>query len=310
MRGVLAFVVAIVAATAAQAQEPAPSSGLEIGVRYWLSTGETSSSHDASGSICFNGVACGNPTSTLTYDKLDAHTVELYARKNVGEGWFVKGNAGIGAIANGRLIDQDFFVGQVLFLETVSGLTGKLYYGGVDVGREMWRSGNTTFGLFAGYQRWNERLDAYGISNTGDAAFVFVGALPGENVPVISNEQIWDSLRLGVEWNSQRGRTRFQGELALVPYAKYRNEDSHWLRQDSLGAAPNIIAEGHGAGVQLDLELRRSYPDFFGLDFGIGYRLWKLKSTKGEMTFVGQAFPVVDLSSERQGFTFTVSKNW
>ena len=50
-------------ADAALAQEAAPGAGVEIGVRYWLSTGETSSSHDASGGTCF-GVPCGNPTST------------------------------------------------------------------------------------------------------------------------------------------------------------------------------------------------------------------------------------------------------
>ena len=62
--------------------------------------------------------------------------------------------------------------------------------------------------------------------------------------------------------------------------------------------------------MQLDLEVRRSYPDFFGLDFGVGYRLWKLSSTKGDMTFGGETFPVVDLDSKRHGFTFTVAKVW
>ena len=129
-------------------------------------------------------------------------------------------------------------------------------------------------------------------------------------MPVISNERIWDSARLGVEWRSQRGRTRLQGELAFVPYASYRNEDSHWLRQNTLGPAPNIIATGYGTGYQFEVELRRSYPDLFDLEFGIGYRAWRLASSKGEMTFVGGTFPVVDLVSERQGVTFTVSKTW
>ena len=296
-------------ASAALAQDAEPGAGLEIGVRYWLSTGETSTSHDASSGTCF-GVPCGNPTSTLTYDQLNASSVELYARKRFGEQWFVKGNAGIGVVPNGRLIDQDFVVNQLLVLESVSGLSGKLYYATIDVGREIWKSGNTSVGLFLGYQRWNERLDAYGISNTGNAVLSFPPPLPGDNVPVISNERIWDSARLGVEWRSQRGRTRFQGELAFVPYASYRNEDSHWLRQNTLGPSPNIIATGHGTGYQFEVELRRSYPDFFGLEFGVGYRAWRLASSKGEMTFVGGTFPVVDLGSERQGVTFTVSKTW
>jgi hypothetical protein len=253
-------------ASAAQA-EPEARAGWELGVRYWLSTGSTKSSHDASGL----DPTAGNPTSTLTYDKLAAHTAELYARKSFGERWFVKGNAGIGAIPNGRLVDQDFFAGQALFLETESGLSGKLYYGTIDIGRELWKKGNSTFGLFVGYQRWNERLDAYGFSNTDQALFFFTQEL-GDNVPVISNEQTWDSLRIGAEMKSQRGRTRFQAELAFIPYARYRNEDSHWLRQASLGSAPNVIATGRGMGAQFELEVRRSYPEYFGAEIGVGYR--------------------------------------
>jgi hypothetical protein len=306
MRRAWFLVAAILVAGGTRAQDPPEATAaLEVGVRYWLSTGKTTSSHDASG---LEPLA-GNPTSTLTYDKLAAHTLELYARKSFGERWFVKGNVGLGAIPNGRFVDQDFFAGQALFLETESGLSGKLYYGTVDIGRELGKSGSSTFGLFVGYQRWNERLDAYGFSNTNQALFVFTQEL-GDNVPVISNEQRWDSLRIGAEMKSVRGRTRFRAELALIPYAKYRHEDSHWLRQDELGPAPNVIATGHGTGGQLELEVRRSYPEYFGLELGLGYRYWKLDSRSGTMTFGGNSFPVTELVSERQGVMFTVSKSW
>jgi len=307
MRGAWFLVAAIGVAAGAHAQDPpeAAASGLEAGMRYWLSSGKTKSSHDATALAPL----AGNPTSTLTYDELGAHTAELYARKGFGDRWFVKGSAGIGAIPNGRLVDQDFFAGQALFLETESGLSGKLYYGSIDIGRALWKRGNSSFGVFVGYQHWNERLDAYGFSNTNQALFVFTQEL-GENVPVISNQQTWDSLRIGAEMTSIRGRTRFQIELAFVPYAKYRNEDSHWLRQDTLGPAPNVIATGRGMGGQLDVEVRRSFPEYFGLELGLGYRYWKLSSNDGTMTFGGNSFPVTDLVSERQGVTFTVSKTW
>lgn len=306
MRGAWFLAAAICVVAGAHAQNPPETaSGLEIGVRYWISTGSTTSSHDASG---FDPIL-GNPTSTLTYDNLGANTLELYARKGFAGDWFIKGNAGIGAIPNGRLVDQDFFAGQALFLETESGLSGKLYYGTIDIGRELWKRGNSTFGLFVGYQRWNERLDAYGFSNTNQALFVFTQEL-GDNIPLISNEQTWDSLRIGAEMRSVRGRTRFQVELAFVPYARYRNEDSHWLRQDTLGPAPNVIATGWGMGGQLDVEVRRSYPEYFGVELGLGYRYWRLSSNDGTMTFGGNSFPVTELVSERQGVTFTVSKTW
>jgi len=291
----------------ALAQE-APSS-LEIGVRYWLSTGKTNHGHDASSQDCFVGIPCGNPTSTLTYDNLGAHTAELYARKALAEGWFVKGNAGIGTIPNGRLIDQDFVVDQILVFETTSGLNGKLYYGTIDFGREQWKSGNSSVGWFAGYQHWNERLDAYGASNSGAPFFIFLN-LPGDNVPVISNEQTWDSARVGLEYRSVRGRTRVQAELALIPYAKYRNEDSHWLRNDLGASQPNIVNKGQGRGVQLEFEVRRSFPDLFGVELGLGYRYWKLSSTDGTSNFGGESFPVTELVSERQGVMFSATKTW
>jgi hypothetical protein len=299
------LVAAILVVAGAQAQEPEAASSLEVGVRYWVSNGKTQSSHDASGV----DPILGNPTSTLTYDNLGAHTAELYARKALAERWFVKGNAGIGTIPNGRLIDQDFAVSQILIFETTSGLNGKLYYGTIDIGREMPKRGTSSFGFFGGYQRWNERLDAYGASNSGDAFFVFTN-LPGNTVPVISNEQTWDSVRLGAEMRGVRGRTRFQGEVALIPYAKYRNEDSHWLRQATLGPAPNVIAKGTGRGAQVEFEVRRSYPEYFGVELGLGYRYWRLASTEGTMTFGGGSFPVTELISERQGVMLSVTKTW
>jgi len=307
MRGAWVFAAAMLAAGGAQAQQAEETAGFELGIRYWVGTGMTTSSHDASGL----NPAAGNPTSTLTYDKLDSQTLELYARKRFREHWFVKGNVGLGTIPNGRFIDQDFFAGQALFLETVSGLSGKLSYGSIDIGRKIGRSGNSSFGVFVGYQHWNERVDAYGFSNTNNALFVFTQT-PGDNIPSVSNDQTWDSLRIGAEITSTRGRTRFQAELALVPYAKFRHEDSHWLRQDpaDLGPAPNVIATGRGVGGQLDVEVRRSFPEFFGLDFALGYRYWKLSSTDGTMTFGGNSFTVTELISERQGVTFTVSKAW
>ena len=56
--------------------------------------------------------------------------------------------------------------------------------------------------------------------------------------------------------------------------------------------------------------MRRRYPDFFDLEFGLGYRYWRMESSKGTMTFGGGSFPVVDLVSERQGVTFSVTKSW
>jgi hypothetical protein len=63
-------------------------------------------------------------------------------------------------------------------------------------------------------------------------------------------------------------------------------------------------------GAQLELEVRRSYPEYFGVELGLGYRYWRLSSNDGTMTFGGNSFQVTELVSERQGVTFTVSKTW
>jgi len=305
MRGAWFFVSLAIAGAGAHAQTPPEATGgWEAGVRYWLNTGSTQRSHDAS---AFSPILA-NPTSTLIYGGLDSHVVELHARKGFGEGWFVKGNLGIGTVNTGTFTDQDFIIlGGVRFMaETTSAVSGKLQYATIDAGRELWRTGNTTVALFAGYQHWNERLDGHGLQDSFGPS-----SLPA-SVLVISNQLTWKSLRLGAEARSVRGRTRFTLEAALVPYAKYRNEDSHYLRQDpaDLGPAPNVIGDGWGWGGQLEAEVRRSFPGLWGLELGVGYRYWKLDSKEGTQRQAGLEFPLVDLRSERHGVTFSATKAW
>jgi hypothetical protein len=305
MREAWFLVAAVLMAAGAQAQEPPEAAnGLEAGVRYWASTGSTKRSHDASSL----SPLLLNPTSTLVYSDLDANTLELFARKGFAENWFVKGNVGVGNINTGTFTDQDFFIsgGRPVMTQTTSAADGKLHYVSIDVGRDVWRLGEATFSLFAGYQQWNERVDGHGLSDS----FGTLGLGPG--TLVITNDLTWKSWRLGGEMRATRGRTRFSFEAALVPYAKYRNEDSHYLRQSpsDLGPVPNVIATGHGWGGQFEAEVRRSYPELWGLDFGIGARYWKLESEKGTQSQAGFTFPIVELVSKRYGFTLSATKSW
>lgn len=305
MRRGWCFVVTLLASSAALAEDPAPEGmRLQAGVRYWVNTGSTQRSHDASSA---NPLLL-NPTSTLIYDNLDANVLELYARKGFGENWFVKGNLGLGTVNTGTFTDRDFFLsgGRAVVTQTVSAVSGKLNYVTADIGREVARRGNSTFTVFAGYQQWIEKLDSHGFSDS----FGTLG-LP-DSVLAISNDLTWRSLRAGGEWRAVRGRTRFHVDVAAIPYAKYRNEDSHHLRQspNDLGPVPNIIATGTGWGMQAEAEIRRSYPDLWGLEFAIGYRYWRMESASGNQEQAGRSFPIVDLVSERHGATFSVSKNW
>ena len=76
------------------AQEPWPVSRRgDLGVRYWLSTGETKISHNAQGV----DPTLGNPTSVLVYGNLDAHVLELFGRENFRNNLVPQGGGGRGA---------------------------------------------------------------------------------------------------------------------------------------------------------------------------------------------------------------------
>jgi hypothetical protein len=296
------LILALAFSPAALGEEAPPAAQRgELGMRYWLSTGETKNSHNAQAA----SPALGNPTSVLTYDNLDAHVLELFGRVNFAGNGFLKGNLGVGRINTGSFDDEDYLAGQFKFLDTTSSVTeGTISYGTIDLGIVPWSRGRSTLGLFLGYNQWTEDVDAYGLTQTADPLGVGGGNLP-DSVLVISNKAKWDSLRIGLAANlafSERGQLAV--DLAYVPHGKVRNEDSHYLRPD-LGPVPNVIKEGVGTGVQLDLELRYAVSPRTLL--GAGLRYWHLEVDHGTDNAV---FPVVELISERFGVTLFVARTW
>lgn len=310
MIGILILGLAL--ASCAIAQEPAARPQTELGARYWLSTGETRHSHNAQPV----DPTLGNPTSVLVYENLDASIVELFGRRHFGTNWFVKGNLGIGIVNTGSFDDQDFEAGQVKDGHTISSVpSGWIAYGTVDVGRDEWalRQGRATLGAFAGYSRWTEYLDVYGLTNQAGSRDV------DRSVKVISNELGWNALRVGLAAGfAFSSRTRFSTDLALVPYATFRNEDSHHLRSTDptssfyLGPVPNIIIEGKGRGAQLDAELIHEVSR--STELGLGLRYWHLEATKGTRTVPhipgAVELPLVELVSERVGLLLSLRSRW
>jgi hypothetical protein len=290
----------------ALAQATSEPQTFEAGLRYWLSTGKTKLSHNAQSL----DPTAGNPTSILTYEDLEAHVLELQGRWNLAERWYVKGNVGLGVIRNGSFDDEDYLAGQFKFLDTTSSVTAKrLTYFSLDIGRDLWVSGGgrASAGLFAGFQLWNEYVDAYGLVVTTDP-FGIAGSNIPDNVLVISNNVTWKSLRFGLASRTAIAkRTTIVAELALVPYATVRNEDSHHLRSD-LGSVPNIIKTGTGWGAQVDFEVRHAIGQ--NMELGVGVRHWWLKATRGTDVALSTAVPIVDLESTRTGVTFTSVRRW
>ncbi len=266
----------------------------ELGVRYWLSTGETSWNHTA------GEPALGSPTSVLTYDKLEGHSAELYFRRYFRETWFVRGNAGLGTIRKGSFDDEDFAARQVKFSDTTSPVEGAgLRYATLDFGKVLLEgtARRPQLHAFAGYQYWAERYDAYGLTD------LFGGPGLGANVPVISNESRWNSIRTGVGAKYGNGPYTFSLDVAYVPYTDLHNRDFHYLRSD-LGGVPNVFMNGSGTGWQLDAEVRRALTK--NLDVGLGLRYWTLKAD-GTIT-LGSSAPLTlnEFESRRAGITATL----
>jgi len=127
-------------------------------------------------------------------------------------------------------------------------------------------------------------------------------------VRVITNDVRWRSLRVGVAGRAALGeRLRVLADAAWVPYAQLRNDDSHYLRAD-LGPVPNVITEGRGSGVQLDLEARFAVHE--RLEFGVGVRHWRLAMDRADVTLAGVTVPVTEFETRRTGFTATVVGKW
>ena len=287
----------------ASAQEPWPTPRRgDLGVRYWLSTGETKISHNAQGL----DPTLGNPTSVLVYGNLDAHVLELFGRENFRNNLFLKGAVGVGRINRGYLEDEDFDVGQVTSSQTTSSLRdGRIGYGMIDLGHQwVLREGAISLGVFGGFSQWTEEYEAFGATAT-------VGTINIDpSVNVITNKLRWRALRVGFSGQFIFGRARLGVDVAAVPYARFYNEDSHHLRGD-LGPVPNIIDEGEGYGLQADLELR--YAILRRTELGVGLRYWHLRAREGTTNFhhfSNGETPIVEFYTVRTGVTLSLRRTW
>lgn len=307
-----ALILGLALAAPALGQELAAAPRGELGVRWWVSSGETKISHNAQ----VIDPALGNPTSVLVYENLDANALELFGRLNFARDWFLKGSIGVGRINAGAFQDEDFLAGQVKISDTTSAVPDqRIGYGTLDIGYQwVLAGGATTLGVFAGFSQWTETYDAYGATdNLG-----FIGGNIGRDVLVISNKVRWRALRLGVAGGLALGRARLTFDLAAVPYAEMRNEDSHVLRAQpvgsnpfALGPVPNIIDEGDGWGVQLDAALRYELRPRTHLE--IGARFWSMEVRDGTSNFrniPGGEVPLVDFYTRRAGVTLSVIRTW
>ena len=218
MRGSWVFVAAALATAGAQAQR---SAELRFGVRYWVGSG----SRTAPRRFVVSPPSRSIPTSTLTYSDLGEHARALRAQALSARRWFAKGKPGRRQAQHrhlhrpGLLIDQRPAGHDPRPCPAGS---GKLQVRTIDVGRDLWQIGNATVALFAGYQPWSEQSTATASPDS------FGSAQPG---PGHARDQQRADLEViatrGGGARRARAHALHRSRSALVPYAEYRNEDSH-----------------------------------------------------------------------------------
>ncbi|MGI9383855.1 MAG: hypothetical protein ACR2PO_11935 [Methyloligellaceae bacterium] len=267
---------------------PAPKPNVEVGVRYWVSEGQTKFQFDSSGA----SPILGNPTSVLDYDDIETRSAEFVFRIENEAGTFFKGFVGGGSVDDGTLDDEDFFAGQIKFSDTLSEVDGDgLFYFSLDVGKTFSVTrprGTFSISPLVGVSFWRENVIAKGVQcNADDLGGLFCGA-PGQVVipfgtQVITNEQDWTSLRIGAEARATLfDKLTLIADVAVLPIAYLDADDSHHLRTD-LGPVPNIRYRGTGHGFQFEALARYAVTPKFTI--GGGVRYWHAE-TDGEAEFV------------------------
>ena len=264
---------------------------IELGTRYWISSGRTQYDLyvDSPGTTF-------SPISRLTYTSLLAHSGEVFGRADHATGAFVKGFIGGGVIPGGKLQDEDFPPFFVPYSSTDSEQRGgALAYGTLDIGWSWRAERRLRLGIFAGYHHTFERLNGYGCNQTASH--------PGCSVPistsvhVIKQETNWGAARLGINadwWITDR--LRLTTDVAWLPYVHLDAKDTHLLRPDFLGTQNG----GGVASVQFEAVVNYSLTD--ALSVGLGGRYWKMQTEPGAvaMQVVGGG-PLRNISNRTLG---------
>jgi outer membrane protease len=280
---------------------PRPYLGLqwEVGLRYWYSTG----SHQFN----LGGITSLNPlVSRLTWNDLTAQSAETYFRADHWSGVFLKSSLGAGSVTGGKLQDEDFPPGVVPYSSTNSNQRdGDIQYFNVDLGYTVWQSPNHRLGGFFGYGNWDERVRAFGCTQTAGNPGICVPALP-DGALGITHKYDWQFWRLGIVGDARLWHGfSVSGEAAWLPGAWLSGSDTHHFRSSALLGGFNgpTPFDATSSGVQLEAVLKYSVTSNF--DVGVGGRYWHVTDGDGkthfEVSVPGAVPQFSSSSSERSG---------
>jgi opacity protein-like surface antigen len=257
----------------------------ELGTRYFFSLGSMKYHLYQGDSSHVNSI--------LTYSGLQAHAAEVFGRIDHPVGLFVTGFAGVGAMNEGQLKDEDFPPAVTPYSSTQSSQHGgSVSYATLDIGYKLLRTGQFSLGPFVGYSYFNSQMNAYGCLQTATSS---VCSNVSSSALDITEDATWNALRLGLAADAQLWRgIRLTASAAWLPVGGLAGTDTHWLRLNypgSQGLVTPIAQSGVIQGVQA--ELRLSYPLTHWMTLGTGARFWEV-STRGTSTFsssVGTSVP-------------------
>jgi Omptin family len=243
----------------------------EFGLRFWYGSSTTGKSlFDPAGAFL---------VSRLTYGDLSIFAAEVYGRFDFDRRWFVKGYVGGGGFRQGGLKDEDFPPAIVPSSATFSIQNGSsLAYTSIDAGFNALVGPDFRLGFFAGFHYLNETVSAYGCTQIAFNPFI-CGAFPiPDQFKVITQDNNWYAVRLGLEGAVDFDRFRFSVDAAWLPFVWLSGSDAHWLR---IGDFPGnftgpVPEDGKGWGYQLEAVL--SYRVNERLSVGIGGRYWWLQT--------------------------------
>jgi hypothetical protein len=273
--GLVAFGLSVTGGARAQnpfiVEPEKPAFTATFAARYWYGMGSVSKDlYSTRGPL----------NSRLTYSGLQSHSAELFGRVDHESGLFFKGYGGGGLLTGGHLQDEDFPPAISPYSSTNSTLQNQsLGYVSVDAGGALIRGADFRFDAFVGYHYFQQRMKAFGCTQTAGNTNVCTPTIP-DSVAGIVQDASWQSIRLGLNADLPLfGGWRINLDGAYLPYVWFSGSDNHLQRPD----LPHPVKEdGHGWGYQLEALL--SYRLTEAIDLGVGGRYWHFQS-KGDAHF-------------------------
>ncbi len=112
---------------------------------------------------------------------------------------------------------------------------------------------------------------------------------------MLSQDAVWNSLRVGGAVSTRFDRFTLSTEAAYLPVVELSAYDRHWLRPD-INPLPEA---GWGTGYQVEAIL--SYDVTPALSIGAGGRYWFMQASRGSATFPASTPSPLKSETERYG---------